>query len=139
MIHIEINKNSNKELQQGKSWHCIDNKTLFDNFVSSLDIRGVRENALYDSMVGSGGSGLKRFLSDSDKKNGLLLARKREEEDFERRLNNALIGSAELGRRSGRLASVAKVSINMKAHHVLSFPIIAMDIDTFFYYLNRTK
>ncbi len=111
MIHVEMNRNPHEVINQGKSWHCIDYKPVFDNFVNSLDIRGVRENALYDFMVGSSSSGLKRHLSDCDKKNAMLAARRREEEDFERRLNNALIASAEQGRRSGRLASVAKVSV----------------------------
>lgn len=111
MIHIEMNKSASDGIQEVKSWHCIDYKTLFDSFTSSLDTRGIRESALYEAMVGVGGSGLKRYLSDSDKKNALILARKREEEEFERRMNNALIASADQGRRSGRLASVAKVSI----------------------------
>jgi len=109
MIHVEMNKNTQDDMTQVKSWHCIDSKLLFDEFISSLDVRGVRESSLFEDISGvNGGSNLKKYLTDSNKKNNLLLARKREEEDFERRLNNALIASADQTRRSGRLASVAK-------------------------------
>lgn len=114
MIHIEMNRNVNDELHHGKSWHCIDHKSLFDTFTTSLDVRGVREAALQEYITNYGGSGIRRYLSDNNKKIGLIAARRREEEDFARRMNNALIASADQGRRSGRLASVAKVSIFVK-------------------------
>jgi hypothetical protein len=118
MIHIEVNKNSQDQIWQTKSWHCIDHKPLFDDLVSSLDVRGVRESALYEEMIGNGGVSIKRYLSDSSKKNSLLLARKREEEDFERKLNNALVASENQARRSGRLANSAKVSdLVLYVHH----------------------
>ncbi len=110
VIHVEMNRSGKDEINQIKSWSCIDHKGLFDDFLSSLDTRGVREAALAEEIGGNGGASLKRHLSDSNKKNSLMLARKREEDDFERRLNNALIASADQGRRSGRLANSAKVS-----------------------------
>jgi len=108
MIHVEMNRSGKDEINQIKSWSCIDHKCLFDDFLSSLDTRGIRESALAEAIGGNGGANMRRHLSDSNKKNSLILARKREEEDFERRLNNALIASADQGRRSGRLANSAK-------------------------------
>ena len=111
MIHVEMNRNAQDSILLTKSWHCIDHKSTFDEVNSTLDLRGVREYALHETLIGtSGGPNLKRYLSDNNKKNSLIQARKREEEAFERRLNNALIASADQGRRSGRLANVAKVS-----------------------------
>ena len=97
-----------------KSWHVIRTKTTFDDFVESLDIRGTREDELYDALAGSSGpSSLKRFMYDDCRKKNLIVARKREEEQFERRLQNAMIACAadeeSGGRRSRRLASTANV------------------------------
>lgn len=105
-----MNRNPHGDIQQIKSWHCIDQRSLFDNFVASLDKRGIRENALLEKLTGEGSVNVRRLLVDSAKKKDIFAARQREEEDFERRLNNAMIASADRGRRSGRLANGAKVS-----------------------------
>ena len=94
------------------SWHMIDTKALFDDYVSSLDIRGIRQHHLYEEMMGSSGStSLRRFLRDDNHKELLVAARKREIDDFERRLENAKV-KCDMedfgGRRSGRLAPNAK-------------------------------
>lgn len=105
-----MNKNAHDDIKPIKSWHCIDHRPLFDNLISSLDKRGIRENALLEKLDGEGSINVRRLLVDSTKKKDIYVARQREEEEFERRLNNALIASADQGRRSGRLANVAKVS-----------------------------
>lgn len=80
MIHIEVNRNSGKdEFNQSKSWHCIDHKSLFDAFLTSLDVRGVREKALHEYISTHGSSGLKRHLADNNKLSALISARRREE------------------------------------------------------------
>ena len=99
-----------------QSWRMIHTKSLFDEYVASLDIRGLREDELYDALMGtSGSSSLKRFMFDDSRKKNAVIARKREEEEFERRLQNAIIACAadeeNTGRRSRRLASTAQVNI----------------------------
>jgi len=114
-LYVEMNKDQNDGFNDVKSWHCIDSKPLFDSFTSSLDIRGIRENNLYDELMGeSGASSLKRNLYDSNRKDNLIAARDRQKEDLERRLDNAMIASAESTRRSGRLANSAKVGCAKK-------------------------
>jgi len=107
---LEVNK-SNTINDVTNSWHIIDSKALFDDYVSSLDVRGIRQHNLYDEMMGSSASSsLRRFLRD-DNKELIVAARKREIEDFERRLENAKVKCdvEEFGgRRSGRLAPNAK-------------------------------
>ena len=140
VIFVEKTKPSLKESSQiadftspnvTSSWHVIRTKTTFDDFVESLDIRGTREDELYDALVGSSGaSSLKRFMYDDCRKKNLILARKREEEEFERRLQNAIIACAadeeSGGRRSRRLASTANVcsftcsKLNLKVTNILS-------------------
>jgi hypothetical protein len=106
-----MNKFPNDPFNEVKSWHCIDSKALFDSYVSSLDIRGIRENNLYEQLMGdSGASSLKRYLYDSNKKESLTSSYERQKAELERRLDNALIANMESTRRSGRLANTAKVS-----------------------------
>ena len=112
-LYLEMNKMQNDSFNEIKSWHCIDNKPLFDAFASSLDVRGIRENDLYEQLVGeSGSSSLKRNLYDSNRKETIISAYQRQQADLERRLDNAMIASAESTRRSGRLANTSKVSSN---------------------------
>lgn len=110
-LYVETNKAQNDPFNEIKTWHCIDSKPLFECFVSSLDVRGIRENALYDQLVGeSGSSSLKRNLYDSNLKETIIAAYQRQQAEIERRLDNAMIKSAESTRRSGRLANTSKVS-----------------------------
>jgi len=107
-LYIEVDRSQKCTLGKVKSWHIIDNKSLFDSYNSSLDIRGIRESELYEALMGGLGSfGLKRYMSDDTKKKSMLIARKKEEEIFARRLENAKIACTTEeagGRRSGRLA-----------------------------------
>ncbi len=110
MIHVEINRSPHDDIQKVKSWHCIDHRPLFDNFISSLDNRGIRENELLEKLTGDHSTNIRKLLVDTTKKKDIFAAREREEEELERRLTNAMIANAEQGRRSGRLAGVAEVS-----------------------------
>jgi len=112
-LYVEVNRSPIDPFNEVKSWHCIDSKTLFDSYVSSLDIRGVRENNLYEQLMGeSGASSLKRYLYDSNKKESLTSSYERQKAELERRLDNALIANMESTRRSGRLANTAKDEVS---------------------------
>jgi len=111
-LYIEVSKGENG-FKQTKTWHCIDNKTLFDTYISSLDVRGIREGNLYEQLAGeSSSSAYRRNLYSSNQKDTLTTARKREIEDLQRRLDNAMIANAESSRRSGRLASSSKDEVS---------------------------
>lgn len=89
------------------SWHVIDTKPLYEQFLSSLDGRGIRENEAIVEL--SLLTVLKRNLLDEKKENTRAQARVREMEALERRLENAKSAcDAEDGRRSGRLAGMAQ-------------------------------
>eukprot|EP00804_Cyclotella_cryptica_P025350 CCRYP_012458-RA/>CCRYP_012458-RA protein AED:0.01 eAED:0.01 QI:2197/1/1/1/1/1/3/103/880 len=115
MMHVEQLKHSvlppelkrlGLPLNPSSSWHFIDTKSLFDQFLCSLDTRGIRENELYS--VSSTLTILKRRLQDEKKENTRAAARIREKEALERRLDNARTAcDGEEGRRSGRLAGQA--------------------------------
>jgi hypothetical protein len=111
-LYVEMNKAQNDPFNEMKTWHCIDSKPLFDTFASSLDVRGIRENALYEQLMGgeSGSSSLKRSLYDNNLKDTIAATYHRHQAELERRLDNAMIASAESTRRSGRLANTSKVS-----------------------------
>lgn len=115
MLHVEQLKQSNlpseikllgAELTPFSTWHCIDTKPLFEQFLESLDRRGQRENETL--AICSNLTVLKRRLQDEKHDNTRVAAREREKEDLERRLVNAKSAcDAEDGRRSGRLAGIA--------------------------------
>jgi hypothetical protein len=115
MMHVEQLKQANlppeikrlgATLNPSSSWHFIDTKPLFDQFLGCLDVRGTRENELYE--VGSTLTILKRNLQDDKKDNARPIARAREKEALEKRLENARTAcDVEEGRRSGRLAGQA--------------------------------
>jgi len=112
-LYLEMNRTQNDPFNEIKTWHCIDSKPLFDAFASSLDVRGIRENDLYEQLVGeSGSSSLKRNLYDSNRKETIISAYQRQQAELERRLDNAMIASAESTRRSGRLANTSKDEVS---------------------------
>jgi hypothetical protein len=93
------------------SWHVIENRTMFDQVVASLDIRGHRENDLYETMMGPTGANksLKRHLVDDVKEQNVVSNRKKELEELERKRQNAIVACKQEeeggGRRSGRFQS----------------------------------
>jgi hypothetical protein len=108
-LYIEMYKGQFEEFRGIKSWHCIDSKSLFDRFISSLDVRGIRESNLYNELTSDNkATYFKRYLIDEVKKDTLIAAYKRQEEELEKRLNIALVANAESSRRSGRLADNGK-------------------------------
>lgn len=101
--------------QERRSWHVIENTALFDMFTSSLDIRGRRENALYEELMGATPSqSLRRYLYDDMKDANEAAARAKEKENLKRKLDIAKIKcDEEQGRRSGRLADQAEIELAM--------------------------
>jgi len=93
------------------AWHVITKKSVFDQFVESLDLRGKRERALYEDLVGPQGShqSLRRFLHDDIKERADAASQLKEKENLKRKLENAKLRcDEEEGRRSGRLAGQAE-------------------------------
>ncbi|KAK1745043.1 hypothetical protein QTG54_004334 [Skeletonema marinoi] len=83
------------ELNPFSSWHVIDTKPLFEQFLGCLDDRELTI--------------LKRRLHDGKQDNTRVQAREKEVEDLQRRLENAKSAcDAADGRRSGRLAGNAE-------------------------------
>jgi len=112
------------ELNPFSSWHVIDTKPLFEQFLCCLDDRGIREReTLYELRELTI---LKRRLHDGKKDNTRVQAREKEMEDLQRRLENAKSAcDAADGRRSGRLAGNAgdelkkieeKIKLTVEAH-----------------------
>jgi histone H1/5 len=93
-----------------RSWHVIETTSLFDQFTSSLDIRGKRENDLYEELLGPPGAqqSLRRYLHDDIKEQAAVNARLREKEALKERLEKARKKCDEESRRSGRLAGNAE-------------------------------
>jgi len=116
MLHVEQLKQSSlpsevnilgPEVIPFSSWHIIDTKPLFEQFMASLDDRGQREDEVLK--ICSNLTVLKRRLQDEKKEKTGAVAREREKEELERRLENARSAcDAEDGRRSGRLAGMAQ-------------------------------
>ena len=93
-----------------RSWHVIETSSLFDSFTSSLDIRGKREQDLYETMLGPAGGqqSLRRYLHDDVKDEAEKSSRRREKEALYKRLEVAKVKCDEKDRRSGRLAHQAE-------------------------------
>lgn len=93
-----------------RSWHVIETTSLFDQFASSLDIRGKREHDLYEEVLGPSGAqqSLRRYLYDDIKEQAAVNARLKEKEALKDRLENARKKCDEESRRSGRLAGKAE-------------------------------
>ena len=122
MLHLEYLKTNEtkippelkelgSELSPFSSWHFVDTKSLYDQFLQSLDKRGRREADLLD--ICSNLTILKRKLQDDKSSNTRAAARDREREALERRSANAKAAcDAEDGRRSGRLAGMAQIELD---------------------------
>ena len=118
-------KNIGAEFTPFSSWHFIDTKSLFDQFMESLDVRGVREKETFE-MCTHHVTAFRRRLQDDKRENNRAAVRVREKEELERRLENAQSAcDAEDGRRSGRLAGIAveelkkvqeEIEVMIKAH-----------------------
>ena len=98
-----------------RSWHIIEQTSLFDLFTSSLDVRGKRERDLYEELLGPPGAkqSLRRFLHDDVKEQAKVNTRLKEKEALRKRLEIARVKcDEEQGRRSGRLAGQAEVELS---------------------------
>ena len=107
----KVNSNSQIADRNLSTWHAVETKSIYDSYVSSLDKRGVRENALYE---GLSSVGARKNLFDDVKELNDRKAAQRRLQDAERRLENARLAvkaEDESGRRSGRLASLAQLEL----------------------------
>jgi len=99
-----------------KTWFTIDSKSLFDNYLESLDIRGKREDDLYDDLTGTA---IRRHLYDDLAKEAAIRSKKRELDNLEKKLLNVQMKcDAEQGRRSGRLASSSVSELSMVQNEI---------------------
>lgn len=95
MLHIEQLRKSSlpPELKMFapenplSSWHIIDTKPLFEHFLASLDRRGQREDEALNTCAGL--TVLKRRLLDEKKENTRAVAREREKEQLQKRLESS--------------------------------------------------
>lgn len=97
-----------------RSWHVVETTSLFDLYVSSLDIRGRREHDLYEELIGPPGANqsLRRYLYDDIQEYADANQRVKEREALQRRLDVARLKcDEENGRRSGRLAGAAETEL----------------------------
>lgn len=103
------------DLQQERfSYHIIETGSMFDAYTSSLDIRGKRENDLYEELMGPSGPAhsIRRFLHDDVKDKNAALAQLKEKEELLRKIEVAKIKcDEEKGRRSGRLSDQAETQL----------------------------
>jgi histone H1/5 len=100
-----------EEMQIGRrSWHVIETTSLFDEYVTSLDIRGRREHDLHEELLGPQGAqqSLRRYLHDDVKEQNAANAQLKDKEALKERLENARKKCDEESRRSGRLAGKAE-------------------------------
>jgi histone H1/5 len=94
-----------------RSWRVIETTSVFDSFLSSLDIRGKRENDLYEELLGPVGArqSLRRYLHDDLKENADAISQKKQMANLKERLIAARLKcDEEHGRRSGRLVTQAE-------------------------------
>ena len=88
------------------SWHFIDKKPLFKQYLQSLDDCGQREEETLKICYSL--TMLKRWFKDNKKENNCAVARECKKEELERWLENAKSAcNAEDGRHSGQLIGIA--------------------------------
>jgi len=100
------------------SWYVINKTSVLDNFAASLDVRGTRERALRDVLMGTEEThGLRRFLLDDVKEAEDEEKAKNRLEELQERLEEAKMDvlREEEGavRRSGRFESDAQAQVSI--------------------------
>lgn len=106
------------DLQMNRtSWHVIDNRSTFEQVAASLDIRGYRENDLYETLMGPPGAkkSLNRHLIDDMKEQNTIADRKKEREELDQKRQYAILACKQEedggGRRSGRFQSQNEIDL----------------------------
>lgn len=90
------------------SWHAIDKVSMLDLLASSLDVRGNRERALHESLVGTSDApqqALKRFVYDDVKQKNAIENFEKERQEVEQKLEAVRLNILRLeeeGRRASR-------------------------------------
>lgn len=100
------------------AWYALDKTSILDNFAASLDVRGTRERALRDTLLGNVDThGLRRFLQDDVKEEEDKEKAEKELEKLQECLEEAKLDvlREEEGavRRSGRFESDAQAQVSI--------------------------
>jgi len=96
-------KDGDKIATQNRTWRIISCKSLFDKYVETLDIRGIREFHLDDNLIYKGY--VRRHLYDDIRVQNMIEAKKREEEALQKKFEIAKEACVDSNRRSGRLVN----------------------------------
>lgn len=91
------------------TWKTISNKSVFDKYTSSLDVRGKRESFLENELTYKGI--VKKHLFDDYKVQNYISSKIREEETLMKKIENARDAVGESSRRSGRLVGQAQAQL----------------------------
>jgi histone H1/5 len=94
------------------TWHSIDKRSAFDDYIESLDIRGKRESGLHDALVP-----MRRFVHDDVKDMNDKKAKLKEKAELQNKLEIAR-KSYETGRKSGRLAAQSEQELIDLQHDI---------------------
>ena len=97
------NKNENR------TWRMISCKSLFDDYIATLDERGIRENELKSNLTYKGYA--RKFLYDDIRVQHMINTMKREEENLQKKFESAKEACAESNRRSGRLVGIQQLEL----------------------------
>ena len=88
------------------SWHAIDKMSMLELFAASLDVRGNREKALHEALMGTDDApSLKKYLYDDVKEKEAISNFEKERDDVEQKLEHVRLNILRLeeeGRRASR-------------------------------------
>ena len=101
-LTVKKDKNANKICR--RTWRKISCKSLFDEYVNTLDVRGIRERELEYQLLYKGF--VRKHLYDDLKIEQMIAAKKKEEEILLNRFENAKKACTESSRRSSRLVGI---------------------------------
>lgn len=90
------------------SWHVIDKVSMLDLFAGSLDVRGTREKALYEALMGTEDSpqqALKNFMHDDVKEKNTIATYQKERKELEQKLEDVRLNIIRLEQEEGRRPS----------------------------------
>lgn len=89
------------------SWCSIDKRSVLENYMESLDVRGERESALHESL-----EPVCKLVNDDIKVANEKKMQVKEKRELQRKLENAKL-KCEFGRKSGRLAAQSEQELSM--------------------------
>jgi hypothetical protein len=117
IIAVEMNRFSTAKTEKlppevcifRTSWHAITKKSLLERFAQSLDVRGHREKALYEAIMGTGAVAPHRAilhrLESDDEETTEVVALKAERRETEEKLETLRLDIVRMEQEEGRRAS----------------------------------